>query len=202
MQKFNLKYLAFIGLSLVLAVVVLPRLLRAHVPLSLSNGRAELHVHYSPQENLEAIDVRMLRNAHRNVQMAAYSLTDYAVIDALKYAAMNGALVSVYLDNEQTEEEMRRPALRNALLDLAATRNVQVCVKRSHVLQHTKAYLIDMSVLREGSANFSPSALKQQDNTLLLTTDSNAVGSFEHSYEMEWGRPDNVPLVQFAQTIR
>lgn len=202
MKRFDYKALSLIGLSLVLAIGVLPRLVSAHVLMPGPERRAELQVHFSPQENLEAIDVRAIRSARRNVEMSAFSLTDYAVIDALRYAGMNGALVSVYLDNEQTEEELRRPALRTMLLDLAATPNVQVFVKRSRVLQHTKAYLIDQKVLREGSANFSPSALKQQDNTLLMTTDVEAVRSFAHSYEMEWRRPDNVPLVQFAQTVR
>jgi len=108
--------------------------------------------------------------------------------------------VCVYLDNEQTENELRRPDLRSALLDLAATPNVAIRVKRSRVLQHTKAYVIDTRLLREGSANFSRSALMQQDNDLLLTNDDAAIIGFEHSYQLAWGRPDNVPLAQFAQS--
>ena len=93
--------------------------------------------------------------------------------------------------------ELRRPDLREELLDLAATRKVNVQVKRSRVLQHTKGYIIDSRLVREGSANFSPSALKRQDNTLVLTNDAEASRSFEHSYEIEWNRQDNIPLLQF-----
>jgi phosphatidylserine/phosphatidylglycerophosphate/cardiolipin synthase-like enzyme len=129
----------------------------------------------------------------------AYSLTDGAIIATLKDAALHGIIVSVYLDSEQTADELRRPALRDALLDLATTQNVRVLVKRSRILQHTKAYVVDTRLLREGSANFSPSALKQQDNDLLLTDDPAAIRSFELSYRVAWERPDNIPLTEFAR---
>jgi len=121
------------------------------------------------------------------------------IIATLKDAALHGTIVSVYLDNEQTASELRRPRLRDALLDLANTRNVRVLVKRSRILQHTKAYVVDTSLLREGSANFSPSALKQQDNDLLMTGDQDAINSFEKYYRVAWERPDNIPLSEFAR---
>jgi phosphatidylserine/phosphatidylglycerophosphate/cardiolipin synthase-like enzyme len=206
MSRIQLKYLSLIVVGLVLALV-LPRVLRGHMPEGISTAlaprcdtRSQLDVHYAPQEDLERIDVDTLRQAHSSIEFYGYSLTDEPVIAALKYAALKGAIVCVYLDNEQTENELRRPDLRSALLDLAATPNVAIRVKRSRVLQHTKAYVIDTRLLREGSANFSRSALMQQDNDLLLTNDDAAIIGFEHSYQLAWGRPDNVPLAQFAQS--
>ena len=200
MNRPQLKYLSLIVLGLVLALV-LPRLLRGHMTEGISTAlasrcdtRSLLAVHYAPQENLERIDVDTLRLAHSSIKFYGYSLTDEPVIAALK-----GAIVCVYLDNEQTENELRRPNLRAALLDLAATPNVTIRVKRPRILQHTKAYVVDTRLLREGSANFSHSALMQQDNDLLLTDDSAAIIGFERSYQLAWGRPDNVPLAQFAQ---
>ncbi|BDV36585.1 hypothetical protein [Methylocystis iwaonis] len=39
--------------------------------------------HYAPAENLEHVDISLLRSAHTKVDMAANSLTDWPVIAAL-----------------------------------------------------------------------------------------------------------------------
>jgi phosphatidylserine/phosphatidylglycerophosphate/cardiolipin synthase-like enzyme len=160
------------------------------------NGNIE--VHYSPFENLEKIDVGELQRSHSSVDVLAYSLTDRVVIEALIAAARRGVHVRVYLDNEETTSEMRRTDLATELQMLASTSNAEVRVKRSRVLQHTKAYVVDGQLLREGSANFSPSALKQQDNDLLLTDDQATIRGFEQNFLQEWERTDNVPLGTFA----
>ena len=201
MKRIDLRLGALLGALLVLGAVSLPHFVGAYAPRASAGTRSILELHTSPSENLERIDLETLRQAHTSIAMDAYSLTDKVIIAALKDAALRGVRVSVYLDNEQTADELRRPDLREELLDLAATRNVNVRVKRSRILQHTKGYVIDSRLLREGSANFSPSALKQQDNTLVLTNDTEALRSFEHSYEIEWDRPDNIPLSQFDHSV-
>lgn len=173
----------------------------APVTRSATGAGGAIETHYSPEENLETIDAQSLRVSRSSIEMFAYSLTDLVVIESLKVAADKGSTESIYLDREQTENELRRPALRAALLDLAATPHVTIRVKASAILQHTKAYVIDHAVLREGSANFSPSALKQQDNDLLLTNDGPAVQAFESAFQTAWSRKNNMDLVDFAQSI-
>lgn len=203
----SVRFAVFMFFFVVLAVFVLPRALKPYIPARLfaqtpraaAFNRRFLATYYSPEENLERIDVSTIRRAHSSIEMFAYSLTDHEIIDALKYAATRGVIVCLYLDNEQTASELRRADLRDKLLDLAQTPNVTVRVKRSRVLQHTKAYVIDTWLLREGSANFSPSALKQQDNDLLLTDDADAIRAFEGSFQLAFQRPDNLTLAEFAQ---
>jgi phosphatidylserine/phosphatidylglycerophosphate/cardiolipin synthase-like enzyme len=77
---------------------------------------------------------------------------------------------------------------------LAAAPNIEVRIKHSRVLMHLKSYEVDGSTLRSGSANFSPSALKRQDNDLVLTRDAAAVKRFELDFEQLWARADNQRL--------
>lgn len=206
MRFMNLvKLIIFVVLAFFAVSLLRPRLLANPVVAHLApasragaNVADPIETHYSPEENLEAIDTQTLRVARNSIEIFAYSLTDLAVIESLKVAAEKGSIESIYLDREQTESELRGPALRAALLDLAATPRVTIRVKASAILQHTKAYVIDRAVLREGSANFSPSALKQQDNDLLLTNDVNAVQAFEIAFQKAWQRPDNIDLLDFA----
>ena len=72
--------------------------------------------------------------------------------------------------------------------------NVEVKIKHSRVLMHLKSYAVDGQTLRSGSANFSASALKHQDNDLVLTHDAASVRRFELDFNQLWSRPDNERL--------
>jgi phosphatidylserine/phosphatidylglycerophosphate/cardiolipin synthase-like enzyme len=57
-------------------------------------------VHYAPTENLEHIDVALNDRAEREIDMAAYVLTDWPVMQALN-TADRGVKVRIYLDGAQ-----------------------------------------------------------------------------------------------------
>jgi phosphatidylserine/phosphatidylglycerophosphate/cardiolipin synthase-like enzyme len=60
---------------------------------------AEPEIHYAPVENLEHVDLALIRSAKKSVDIAMYTLTDWAIIAALKdahaYAASLFALHSI-----------------------------------------------------------------------------------------------------------
>src|SRR5262245_33972823 len=51
---------------------------------------AEPEIHYAPVENLEHIDLALIRSAKKSVDIAMYTLTDWAIIAALKDAHGRG----------------------------------------------------------------------------------------------------------------
>ncbi len=55
-------------------------------------------IHYGPGEDFERIDVRLIREAARQIDMAAYVLTDSAVIEALRDASGRGVKVRIWRD--------------------------------------------------------------------------------------------------------
>jgi phosphatidylserine/phosphatidylglycerophosphate/cardiolipin synthase-like enzyme len=48
---------------------------------------------------------------------------------------------------------------------------------------HFKAYQVDGRVVRTGSANFSPSGLKRQDNDLVVIESQETVEAFDRNFE-------------------
>jgi phosphatidylserine/phosphatidylglycerophosphate/cardiolipin synthase-like enzyme len=138
---------------------------------------ATIEIHYAPAENLEAIDVGLLENAGASIDMAAYVLSDDAVIEALGDAADRGVAVRLYLDHGEFESHSDKIAA------LLAKPGVAARVKPSGVLMHLKAYAVDRARLRTGSGNFSRSGLSRQDNDLLVTDDRTAVMNFERDFE-------------------
>lgn len=99
-----------------------------------------------------------------------------------------------YADGLFDEQEVPDASSEAVIQRLAATPNVEVRIKHSRVLMHLKSYAVDGRTLRSGSANFSPSALKRQDNDLLLTRDAATVRRFELDFNQLWARPDNERL--------
>ncbi len=148
-----------------------------------------LVTHYAPDENLERVDTGLLATAAQTLDVAAYSLTDFALRDALIAAAQRGVTVRIYVDKVQSEEEDRRDD--SVLQALAATPHITVAIKHSAVLMHLKSYAIDGTTLRSGSANFSPTGEKRQDNDLTVTRNPVAVQAFERHFDEMWARPDN-----------
>jgi phosphatidylserine/phosphatidylglycerophosphate/cardiolipin synthase-like enzyme len=53
-------------------------------------------IHYAPAENLEHIDVALIDRAEREIDLAAYVLTDWPVIQALTRAADRGVKLRIY----------------------------------------------------------------------------------------------------------
>ena len=99
-----------------------------------------------------------------------------------------------YADGFFEEQEVPDPSSESVIARLAGTPNVEVKIKHSRVLMHLKSYEVDGQTLRSGSANFSASALKHQDNDLVLTHDAASVRRFELDFNQLWSRPDNERL--------
>lgn len=145
----------------------------------------ETRTHYAPRENLEHIDVALLNGARETIDFAGYIVTDRPVIDALNAAKARGVSVRLLLDHTQRHDlERLAPVLSEARK------------KRRGPIMHLKAYLIDGRLLRTGSANFTASGLKQQDNDLVVIDDTAAAFRFEQNFERMWDAA--LPIVAVA----
>ena len=147
-----------------------------------ASAETSAEVHYSPEENLEAIDVGLIGAAQDTIDMAAYVLTDRSVVEALRQAGARGVAVRVWRDGEMAEK-LNAPDTVAALGDSAEVRT-----KPMGQLMHLKGYCVDGALLRTGSANFSRSGLTMQDNDLVLIRGPGACAGFEAKFERAWGR--------------
>ncbi len=148
-----------------------------------------VEAHYAPIENLERIDVATIGTARRAIDMAAYVLSDWPVIDALVAAQARGVAVRIVLDQGQHHAWDRLGPLMPSIR-----------VKPSRVYMHLKSYTLDGLVLRAGAANFSASGLKRQNNDLLLLRDASALRAFEGAFQRLWA--EGVPASAADQAVR
>jgi phosphatidylserine/phosphatidylglycerophosphate/cardiolipin synthase-like enzyme len=156
---------------------------------------AKTEIHYSPEEDLERIDINLIRTAQHTIDMPMYAFTDRYLAEAVRDRAAHGVKIRIYRDQGQFEEEEGRSSRRNTANDPISMfkdqPNIQIRVKGSSTLQHLKSYCIDGKVLRDGSANWSPSGEKRQDNSLIIVADPAAIRHFEQVFDQIWNRSDN-----------
>ena len=114
----------------------------------------QVTVFFAPFSNLERIDVEVMSQARRSIDIAAYVLSDHAVMQVLIDAAKRSVRIRIYL----FEPELRRLpwAPEHPLARLAAMPGVEIRLKpEGEGLMHWKAAIIDGRLIRTGSANFS-----------------------------------------------
>ena len=168
--------------SLLIAVSVTFAIFGLLLSMTVKAARADASVpeiHYAPAENLERIDVALIDRASRSIDMAAYVLTDYPVIEALTRAARRGVAVRILLDRGQ--QTGRDPSEPFKLLQAAP--GVVIRIKVSRTYMHLKSYAVDGRWLRSGAANLSASGLKRQDNDLVLFDSAELAAGFTRTFE-------------------
>lgn len=168
-----------------LAAMLLAPEPQAAGPLSQEPLVTGVQIFYGPGDGFETVDARLIDGARHSIDLAAYVLTDRALVAALGRAAMRGVKVRVYLDGEETGRG-------SPILDIAEAPNLDVRRKaRARDLMHLKSYQVDGRTLRTGSANFSVSGEAYQDNDLVVIESPRAAARFRETFERLWARPDN-----------
>ncbi|MGA2495281.1 MAG: phospholipase D-like domain-containing protein [Roseiarcus sp.] len=171
---------AFVGLAIVGAVVwAIAANWGALVGLRAPAAAAKIH--YAPAENLERLDVELIDSAGETIDMTAYVLTDWAVIDALADAAARGVKVRIWRESTTAGYG---DAAEIAKLTAAGA---ELRVKPPGDLMHLKSYCVDGLTLRTGAANFSASGEKRQDNDLVVIRSAAACAGFEANFAKLWG---------------
>ena len=153
-----------------------------------SQAQSDAHL-YSPGTNLERSELAQLETATRSVDVAMYSFTDRELAEELVGLVRRGVRVRVYRDREQFQQEAQWSGVNTTGILLAG--GVEVRVKGGRDLMHLKSYAVDGRLLRTGSANWSPTGLKRQDNDVRYEVSAEAVERFEAKFAEMWSRVGN-----------
>jgi phosphatidylserine/phosphatidylglycerophosphate/cardiolipin synthase-like enzyme len=149
-------------------------------------------IYTSPEMNLGEIDREIIDQVGSggSINFAAFILSDYSIMNALRSAAQRGAHVRLYLDPEELSRLRLSPD--HPFVKLTQTHGVETRVKAgSEGLMHMKAYSVSGALLRTGSANESMSGLERQDNDVVIISDRAAVAVFDRKFQLMWDRPTN-----------
>ncbi|HUI21882.1 MAG TPA: phospholipase D-like domain-containing protein [Methylocella sp.] len=111
--------------------------------------------YYVAEEKLEYSDVALIDHAGHEIDLAAFELKDWTVIQALTRAADRGVKVRIYLDGAGVaDQEPDKP-----FKDLAGKSGVAMRIKREgNTVMHLNSYQIDGRLLRTDDLNVTESA--------------------------------------------
>lgn len=178
-----LKYV-LLAAAFVVAIEVPKPFLQPQTPIS-----APVRVAFGPAPGFETLDPELIGQARKNIDMAAYVLSDQRVIEALSAAASRGVRVRLYCDPEQFR---RIGGSNDNVLALVNQPNVSARIKaEQNDMMHLKAYAVDGRWLRTGSTNFSWSGETRQDNDIVILDSPQAAEMFTRQFEKLWARRDN-----------
>ncbi|MGC8541531.1 MAG: phospholipase D-like domain-containing protein [Phycisphaerae bacterium] len=168
---------------------------------------AKTVTYYSPQTNLEKIDLHWLAMAQtspaKTVYVAMYSFTDKHIARELIHLAHHGVKVYIYRDDKQMKDRT------DITWMLYKVPGIQVRAKDDRGfwnIMHDKIFIIPGVVYREGSANWSPSAEgandyhgnsghnEQQDNNATYITNPTEIKQALRQFQHLWSRPSNIPV--------
>ena len=153
--------------------------------------------HFSPAENLERIDIEALRQARQTLDVAMFAFTDRQLAEMLNHLAVGTVKMRIYRDRGQYDDEEQKASRFREFSTSQMFRghvNIAIRVKQGSERNpmHLKAYCIDHTVLRDGSANWSPGGEKSQDNNARFTTDPQQIAAFERTFDAMWNRTNNL----------
>ncbi len=153
-------------------------------------------LHFSPAEDLEAIDIKYLREAQETVDVAMAAFTDEKIASTLKQVAVGHIKIRIYrAPNRLREEDAEAERLDRFSTSTLLRGSVNIQIRTPGITEsedmHLASWCVDHRVLRDGSAPWSVEGEKGQDNELCLTTDSGEVAAFEKTFDAMWTRTTN-----------
>lgn len=150
-------------------------------------ARGRLEVAFSPDEGSEALVVKVIESAKKEVLVLAYSFTSEPVVDALRLAVKRGVSVRVVADEKSNLGEDKSGKGRSALSTLA-TAGADVRTIRVYPIHHDKVIVVDRQTVELGSFNYSAAAAHRNSENVLVN----------------WGNPDlaAVYMTHFERNYR
>lgn len=139
-----------------------------------SNGRLEIA--FSPNEGAQALVLKVIASAQREVHMLAYSFTSGPITQALLSARKRGVNILLVVDKAHNLNQDSRGKARSALSALVSA-GVDVRTTTAFAAHHDKVIIVDRRHVQLGSFNYSAAAESRNSENVLVNWDNSALAS-------------------------
>jgi hypothetical protein len=186
------RYGVIVGASAIGATLLILSLYAMPVGAQQSaTSERQVSVFFSPFSDLARIDVEVMSQARRSIDLASEHMPAPAVLQSMLSAAARSVRIRIYLPGSLLENEPLAP--EHPLMRLRAMPGVEVRLKHTVDQDSTlRAAIIDSRLVRSGGASLG--AAKQADGDLLLLTTTDIVRAYEGAFAVMWDRETNRPF--------
>lgn len=143
-----------------------PTVLEQQLP-SAEAPAGQLELAFSPREGAEALVLKVIASARRDIKVLAYSFTSFHVTRALLDKAKAGVSIALVADAEENTSKDRSGKARAALSALADA-GVDVRLISVYASHHDKVMVIDGQTVQTGSFNYSSAAEERNSENVLV----------------------------------
>jgi phosphatidylserine/phosphatidylglycerophosphate/cardiolipin synthase-like enzyme len=126
-----------------------------------------IEVAFSPDEGSEALVVKVIDSARRDIRLLAYSFTSAPVARALLQAKKRGVEVKIVADEKNNVSQDRSGKARAALSALVNA-GADVRVISVYPIHHDKVVIVDSETVELGSFNYSDAAAHRNSENVLV----------------------------------
>jgi phosphatidylserine/phosphatidylglycerophosphate/cardiolipin synthase-like enzyme len=157
---------------------------------TLADGK-QVSVGFSPG-NAELLVIQTIDQAHRSIDVAAYSFTSTAIATALERAAGRGVTIRVVMDKNQART-------RFSPVSSLARSGISIRLNDQFASMHDKFMVVDGTTVETGSFNYTRSAQARNAENVIVLRDAPAIArSFDTQWESLWSDAGRVPRANEA----
>lgn len=135
-------------------------------------------IYYCPNDNCKSQILNQISSAKESIICMMYSFTLDEFGDGLVQARKKGIDIKVILESQQTSQYSEFEKLKAEDIDVIEDNN--------SYLMHNKFCVFDGQVITTGSMNFSKNGTNNNDETLLVISDSDLSEKYQENFYKYW----------------
>jgi len=137
---------------------------------------------FSPEAGAEALILKVINSAQRELRLAAYSFSSPTIAKALIAAQKRGVDVRVIVDDKRN-----RNKAAIAILGSLFNAGIPVRTNAAYALHHDKYLVADGRHVQNGSFNYTSGAAKaNSENVLVIWNDPDLATAFVKHWASRW----------------
>lgn len=155
------------------------------VDINQSSDNIKYYFSQANQEPDKAL-IDVINSSKKKLDISIYSLTKKEIVNAIIDSKNRGVDVRIITDKQEAVTKAEST-------ELNLLRNTKIPIKiNSHTgLMHLKVTVADNSTVTAGSYNYTEAATKDNDEVLMVISDSKIAQNFETQFERMWNNPKN-----------
>ncbi|AJE54278.1 phospholipase D-like domain-containing protein [Paenibacillus polymyxa] len=175
------------GITFVLSMVLLTSCsdLTTSVPLNESKVSASSNsIQYAfsqEDQHPEKLLDQVIEDSQKTLDIAIFSITEKSIVSAILDAKQRGVNVRIITDEDQSEGKGQKAALEKF-------KNARIPIKVDHHsgYMHLKITIADQEVVTTGSFNYSASAVRRNDEVLVVIPDREMAKQWTRVFDSMW----------------
>lgn len=134
---------------------------------------------FSPGEDCRRRICGQFRHARRSADVCVFTITDNEITEAIVAAHRRGVRVRIITDDLKASD-------RGSDIDVLQQCGIEIRLDRTPHHMHHKFAIFDGGSLLSGSYNWTVSAMRHNEENLIVTDDAALIGRFAEVFESLW----------------